>query len=163
MPLPKYIYIYFVSQKWLSYINENIFDTLRPIFHFLKLPQNIASFSLKLHSSVWIISVLPLCWLWSLPTCFWWENHRILKLWLPIVALKSPLNFGHALHVGHCLGPTHLEMRLPAKLKIIINAISNHKVQLFWECHQNLLNLSHGFDIYLVKTMRKIAQIFVTS
>ena len=97
------------------------------MFHFLKLPRIIELFSLKLHSSVWIISVLPLCWLWSLPTCFWWENHRILKLWLPIVALKSPLNFGHALHVGHCLGPTHLEMRLQAKLKIKINAISNYK------------------------------------
>ena len=37
-------------------------------------------------------------------------------------------------------------------------------VQLFWECHKNLRNLSHGFDFYLVivKTMRKIAQIFVT-
>ena len=37
------------------------------------------------------------------------------------------------------------------------------KVQLFWEGHKNLHNLSHGFDIYLVnvKTMKKIAQIFV--
>ena len=37
------------------------------------------------------------------------------------------------------------------------------KVQLFWEGHKNLLNLPHGFDIYLVnvKTMRKITQIFV--
>ena len=37
------------------------------------------------------------------------------------------------------------------------------KVQLFWEGHKNLRNLPHGFDIYLVniKTMRKIAQIFV--
>ena len=39
------------------------------------------------------------------------------------------------------------------------------KVQLFWEGHKNLHNLPHGFEIYLVnvKTMRKIAQIFVTS
>ena len=38
------------------------------------------------------------------------------------------------------------------------------KVQLFWEGHKNLHNLPHGFEIYLVnvKTMRKIAQIFVT-
>ena len=37
------------------------------------------------------------------------------------------------------------------------------KVQFFWEGHKNLRNLPHGFDIYLVniKTMRKIAQIFV--
>ena len=37
------------------------------------------------------------------------------------------------------------------------------EVQLFWEGHKNLRNLSHGFDIYLVngKTTRKIAQIFV--
>ena len=37
------------------------------------------------------------------------------------------------------------------------------KVQLFWEGHKNLRNIPHGFDIYLVnvKTMRKIAQIFV--
>ena len=38
-----------------------------------------------------------------------------------------------------------------------------HKVQLFLEGHKILRNLPHGFDIYLVsvKTMRKIAQIFV--
>ena len=32
-----------------------------------------------------------------------------------------------------------------------------------WQGHKNLHNLPHGFDIYLVniKTMRKIAQIFV--
>ena len=37
------------------------------------------------------------------------------------------------------------------------------KVQLFWEGQKNLRNIPHGFDIYLVnvKTMRKIAQIFV--
>ena len=37
------------------------------------------------------------------------------------------------------------------------------KVQFFWEGHKNLHNLPHGFEIYLVniKTMRKIAQIFV--
>ena len=37
------------------------------------------------------------------------------------------------------------------------------KVQLFWEGHKNVRNLPHGFDIYLVnvKTMRKIAHIFV--
>ena len=37
------------------------------------------------------------------------------------------------------------------------------KAQLFWEGHKNLGNLPHGFDIYLVivKTMRKIAEIFV--
>ena len=34
------------------------------------------------------------------------------------------------------------------------------KVQLFWEGHKNLRNIPHGFDIY-VKTMRKIAQIFM--
>ena len=43
-------------------------------------------------------------------------------------------------------------------------SIPNIKVQLFWEGHKNLHNLLHGFEIYLVnvKTMRKIAQIFVT-
>ena len=37
------------------------------------------------------------------------------------------------------------------------------KVQLFWEGHKNLRYVLFGFDIYLVsvKTMRKIAQIFV--
>ena len=37
------------------------------------------------------------------------------------------------------------------------------KVQLFWEGHKNLHIVPQGFDIYLVnvKTMRKIAQIFV--
>ena len=37
------------------------------------------------------------------------------------------------------------------------------KVQIFWEGHKNLRNLPRGFDIYLVnvKTMRKIAQIFM--
>ena len=37
-------------------------------------------------------------------------------------------------------------------------------VQLFWEGHKNLRNLPRAFDINLVnvKTMRKIAQIFVT-
>ena len=37
------------------------------------------------------------------------------------------------------------------------------KVQLFWEGHKNLLNLPHGLDVYkaIVKTLRKIAQIFV--
>ena len=37
------------------------------------------------------------------------------------------------------------------------------EVQLFQEVDKNLGNLPHGFDIYLVsvKTMRKIAQIFV--
>ena len=37
------------------------------------------------------------------------------------------------------------------------------KVQLFWEGHKNLRDLHHDFGIYLVnvKTMRKIAQIFV--
>ena len=37
------------------------------------------------------------------------------------------------------------------------------KVQLFWEDHKKFCNLPHGFDIYLVivKTLRKIAQIFV--
>ena len=38
------------------------------------------------------------------------------------------------------------------------------KVQLFWEGHTNMRNLPQGFEIYLVvnvKTMKKIAQIFV--
>ena len=41
--------------------------------------------------------------------------------------------------------------------------LSGCKVQLFWEGYKNLRNLPQGFDIYLVnvKTMRKIAQIFV--
>ena len=47
----------------------------------------------------------------------------------------------------------------------LVDFLRNHliKVQLFWEGHKNLRNLPHGFDIYLVnvKTMRKIAQIFV--
>ena len=40
---------------------------------------------------------------------------------------------------------------------------SSVKVQLFGEGHQNLCNLPHSLDIYLinVQTMRKIAQIFV--
>ena len=39
-----------------------------------------------------------------------------------------------------------------------------HKVQHFWEGHQNLQNLSYGFDIYLVnvKTIGQIVQIFVS-
>ena len=38
------------------------------------------------------------------------------------------------------------------------------KVELFWESHKNVLNRPYGFEIYLVnvKTMRMIAQIFVT-
>ena len=38
------------------------------------------------------------------------------------------------------------------------------KIQLFWEGHKNVLNRPYGFEIYLVnvKTMRMIAQIFVT-
>ena len=41
--------------------------------------------------------------------------------------------------------------------------ISLLKVLLFWESHKILHNLPYGFDIYLVnvKTIRKIAQIFV--
>ena len=37
------------------------------------------------------------------------------------------------------------------------------KLQLFWEGHKNVRNRPYGFEIYLVnvKTMRKIAQIFV--
>ena len=37
------------------------------------------------------------------------------------------------------------------------------KVQLLWEGHKNVRNGPYGFEIYLVnvKTMRKIAQIFV--
>ena len=38
-----------------------------------------------------------------------------------------------------------------------------HKVQLFWEGHKNLQNLSYGFDIYLVnvKIIGQIVQIFL--
>ena len=51
---------------------------------------------------------------------------------------------------------------MSSKIQIHVLNRSN-KVQLFWEGHKNLRNLPHGFDIYLVsvKTMRKIAQIFV--
>ena len=42
-----------------------------------------------------------------------------------------------------------------------ISSMMYLKVQLFWESHKNLRNLPHGLDIHLVKSMRKIAPIFV--
>ena len=41
--------------------------------------------------------------------------------------------------------------------------LNNHKVQLFWEGHENVHNLPYGFKIYLVnvKTIRTILHIFV--
>ena len=47
--------------------------------------------------------------------------------------------------------------------KIKWNNLRFIKVQLFWEGNKNLRYVLFGFDIYLVsvKTMRKIAQIFV--
>ena len=49
------------------------------------------------------------------------------------------------------------------KLKVLPSFCFSNKVQLLWEGHKNLYNLPYGFDIYLVniKSMRKIAQIFV--
>ena len=46
--------------------------------------------------------------------------------------------------------------------KNLKNSLS--KVQLFWEGYKNLHNLPRDFEVYLVnvKTMRKIAEIFVT-
>ena len=47
--------------------------------------------------------------------------------------------------------------------KIKWNNLRFIKVQLFWEGNKNLRYVLFGFDIYLVsvKSMRKIAQIFV--
>ena len=46
---------------------------------------------------------------------------------------------------------------------VVLSIIHAKWFQLFWEGQKNVRNFPHGFDIYLVnvKTMRKIAQIFV--
>ena len=101
--------------------------------------------------------MLSRCEVWMAPirvlfTSMIWQCSPIGSNWSPITLLVSPI--------------TKVIIRSRLSLLIQFYNIEKHvfgKVQHFWESHKNLRNLSHGFDVYkvIVKTMRKIAQIFV--
>ena len=69
---------------------------------------------------------------------------------------------GFCRHVNHALLPNNCTtMDLPVEFLRLWSYWC--KVQIFRDGHKDLSNLPHGFNIYLVnvKTIRKIAQIFV--